>query len=82
MFDLIAERRIAEAIARGELEGLPGEGRPLALDDNPLVPEELRAAHRILKNAGIVPPEVKKLGLMRVRIESRYYTKLRAKLAR
>jgi len=25
---------------------------------------------------------VKKLGLMRVRIESRYYTKLRAKLAR
>jgi Domain of unknown function (DUF1992) len=82
MFDLIAERRIAEAIARGELEGLPGEGRPLELDDDALVPEELRAAHRILKNAGIAPPEVKKLGLMRVRIESRYYTKLRAKLAR
>ena len=82
MLDIIAERRIAEAIARGELEGLPGEGRPLELDDNPLVPEELRAAHRILKNAGIAPPEVKKLGLMRVRIESRYYTKLRAKLAR
>ena len=46
------------------------------------MPEELRAAYRILKNAGIAPPEVKKLGLMRVRIEARYYAKLRAKLAR
>lgn len=82
MFDLLAERRIAEAIARGELEGLPGEGRPLELDDDPLVPEDLRAAYRILKNAGIAPPEVKKLGLMQVRIETRYYAKLRAKLAR
>jgi hypothetical protein len=82
MFDLLAERRIAEAIARGELDGLPGAGRPLELDDDSLVPQELRAAHRILKNAGIAPPEVKKLGLMRVRIESRYYAKLRAKLAR
>ena len=82
MFDLLAERRVAEAIARGELDDLPGAGRPLDLDDDALVPEELRAAYRILKNAGIAPPEVKKLGLMRVRIEARYYAKLRAKLAR
>ena len=32
MFDLIAERKIAEALARGELDNLPGEGRPLDLD--------------------------------------------------
>jgi hypothetical protein len=31
---------------------------PLALDDDALVPEELRAAYRILKNAGYVPPEL------------------------
>lgn len=56
--DLLAEQRIAEAIARGEFDGLPGEGRPLVLDDDPLVPEELRVAHRILKNAGFLPPEL------------------------
>jgi DnaJ homologue, subfamily C, member 28, conserved domain len=57
-FELLAERRIEEALARGELDDLPGRGAPLALDDDPLVPEELRLAHRILKNAGLVPPEV------------------------
>src|ERR1051325_8469981 len=40
MFDLIAERKIAEALARGELDNLPGEGRPLELDDDALIPEE------------------------------------------
>jgi hypothetical protein len=56
--DLLAEQRIAEALARGELSNLPGEGQPLALDDDALIPEELRIAYRILKNAGFVPPEV------------------------
>jgi len=58
IFDRIAEQRIAEAIARGEFADLPGAGRPLDLDDNPLVPEDLRLAYRILKNAGYLPPEV------------------------
>ena len=61
MLDLIAERKIAEAISRGELEDLPGQGRPLDLDDDALVPEDLRLAYRILKNAGFVPPEVQAL---------------------
>ena len=61
MFDLIAERKIAEALANGELDNLPGEGRPLDLDDDALIPEELRLAYRILKNAGFVPPEVQTL---------------------
>jgi hypothetical protein len=46
------------AIAAGELDNLPGAGKPLALDDDALVPEELRVAHRILRNAGFLPPEV------------------------
>jgi DnaJ homologue, subfamily C, member 28, conserved domain len=58
MFELIAEQRIAEAIERGELADLPGAGRPLDLGDDPLVPEDLRLAYRILKNAGFVPPEL------------------------
>ena len=61
MFDLIAERKIAEAIARGELDNLPGAGRPLNLDDDALIPAELRLAYRILKNAGYVPPELETL---------------------
>jgi hypothetical protein len=56
--DHLAEQKIAEAIARGELSGLPGEGAPLPEDDAALVPEELRLAYRVLRNAGFVPPEV------------------------
>jgi hypothetical protein len=61
LLDSIAEQRIAEAIDRGELSDLPGAGRPLHLDDDALVPEDLRMAFRILKNAGFVPPEVEAL---------------------
>ena len=61
MFDAIAEQKIAEAIARGELDDLPGAGKPLELDDDSNVPEDLRLAWRILKNAGFVPPEVESL---------------------
>ena len=60
-FDVIAERRILEACARGDFDDLPGTGRPLELDDDRLVPEDLRMAYRILKNAGYVPPEVQTL---------------------
>src|SRR5688572_33108412 len=57
MLDFIAEQRIAEAIANGDFDDLPGAGKPLELDDDALIPEELRLAYRILKNAGYVPAE-------------------------
>ena len=57
-FEAIVEQRIAEASRRGDFNDLPGVGRPLSLDDDRLIPEELRVAYRILKNAGYVPPEV------------------------
>jgi len=56
--DKIAERRIVDALERGELDNLPGHGKPLQLDDDSMVPPELRAAYRILKNAGFVPPQI------------------------
>jgi len=56
--DHLVENKLAEAIRRGELSGLPGQGEPLVLDDDSLIPEELRMAYRILRNAGFVPPEV------------------------
>ena len=57
-FEWIAEQRIDEAVARGELDNLPGAGKPLNLDDDRMVPVELRMAYRILRNAGFVPPEL------------------------
>jgi len=58
ILEQLAEQRIAEAERDGLLRGLPGEGAPLDLDDDRLIPEDLRMAYRILKNAGYVPPEV------------------------
>ncbi|HEX2651572.1 MAG TPA: DnaJ family domain-containing protein [Burkholderiales bacterium] len=57
--EIIAERRIEEAVARGELQGLPGEGKPLDLDDeDPLLPYELRMAKRILKMGDTQPVDI------------------------
>jgi len=58
ILDMLAEQRILEAIERGEFDDLPGRGRPLDLDEDLIVPEELRVAYRILKNAGFLPREV------------------------
>ncbi len=59
LLDKIAEAQIREAIERGDLDDLPGAGKPLVLDDDPFVPEELRMAYKVLKNAGYVPEEVR-----------------------
>jgi hypothetical protein len=56
--DAVVEERIQEAVRRGDFDHLPGAGRPLDLDEPPLVPPELRVAYRMLKNAGFVPPEI------------------------
>jgi hypothetical protein len=61
VLELLAERKIAEAVSRGDFDNLPGAGRPLELDEDPLVPEDLRLAYRILKNAGFVPDEVRQI---------------------
>src|SRR5262249_58659236 len=56
--DNLVERRIREAQEKGEFDDLPGTGAPLAFEDDALVPEELRVAYRLLKNAGFVLPEL------------------------
>ena len=53
-----AERRIQEAQKEGAFDHLPGEGRPLNLEDDSAVPQELRMAYKVLKNAGYLPPEL------------------------
>ncbi len=43
---------------RGEFDNLAGRGKPLVMEDLSAVPEELRMAYKVMKNAGCVPPEV------------------------
>lgn len=58
LLHLLAEQKIEEAMRDGAFDDLPGQGKPLDLDDDRLVPEDARVAYRILKNAGFVPPEL------------------------
>lgn len=58
LLDRLAEERIEQVRARGELDDLPGRGRPLRLDDDAMVPADLRPAYRLLKNAGYLPEEM------------------------
>lgn len=72
IFDILAERRIAEAVARGELDDLPGAGQPLLFEDEPFVTPEQRMVNRVLKNAGFTPREVllrKEIAELRRRVE-------------
>lgn len=57
-FAKIVEERIRRAQLRGEFENLEGSGKPLGLGDGSHLPEELRLAYKILKNADCLPPEV------------------------
>ncbi len=57
-FDLLAERRMAEAVRRGELDNLPGSGKPLPPDEFANLPDEIRMACRVLRNANVVPEEM------------------------
>lgn len=54
----LAEQAILEAQRRGEFENLKGQGRPLDLESDPFMPEHLRMAYKMLKNAGYVPEEI------------------------
>lgn len=59
LIDRLVESRVREAERDGVFEDLPGQGRPLELEDDTMVPEELRAAYRLLRNSGFVPEEVR-----------------------
>jgi hypothetical protein len=58
IFAKIAERRIIEAMENGEFDNLEGMGKPITFEDDTYIPEDLRMAYRILKNAGCIPPEL------------------------
>ena len=57
-FEKLIESRIKKAQVEGAFEDLPGSGQPLHLEDDRHIPEDLRMAHKVLKNADCLPPEV------------------------
>lgn len=57
-FQKIIEQRIKEALLKGEFDDLPGRGEPIKLEDESHIPDELRLAYKVLKNANCLPPEL------------------------
>ena len=57
-FEKLVEERIRSAQRSGEFDNLEGAGKPLEAEDMSRVPQELRMAYRILKNANCLPPEI------------------------
>jgi hypothetical protein len=57
-FDKIVEERIRKAQRKGDFENLAGSGKPLKLEEDRHIAEELRLSYKILKNADCLPPEV------------------------
>ena len=56
-FEALVEERIKKAQKDGEFDNLEGMSKPFTFEGQ-YVPHELRLAHKILKNAGFLPPEV------------------------
>ena len=57
----LAEQRILEAQRNGEFDDLAGKGKPLELADYSSLPEDLRMAYHLLKNANVLPPDAELL---------------------
>lgn len=54
----IAERKISQAIEDGSLDFAKWKNMPLPADDDMQVPDDLKIAYKMLKNAGYLPPEI------------------------
>ena len=57
-FNKIVEERIKAAQRKGDFDNLDGSGQPLNLNELNGVPEDLRLAYKMLKNADLLPPEI------------------------
>lgn len=55
-YERVVDQLLRQARASGQFDNLDGQGRPLKRDvAEELVPEEMRAGFRMLKNAGFAP---------------------------
>ena len=57
-FAKLVEQRIQAAQKNGDFDNLEGAGKPINFEDDSGIPEDLRMAYKMLKNADCVPPEI------------------------
>jgi len=57
-FAKLVEQRIQAAQKNGDFESLEGAGKPIEFEDDSGIPEDLRMAYKMLKNADCTPPEI------------------------
>lgn len=54
----IAEQKIIEAMKTNNFTSDKWKNKPLPLDDDLNVPDDLKMAYKIMKNSGYLPPEI------------------------
>src|SRR5512132_3825575 len=54
-WESLIDKKIREAMERGEFDSLSGKGEPMDLSENPYEDPDWRTAHRMLRNAGFAP---------------------------
>ena len=54
------EEHIRRAIEEGKFKDLPGQGKPLQLDENPYENPEWRLAHHLLRSSGFTLPWIER----------------------
>jgi len=54
-WESLIDKKIREAMERGEFDNLAGQGKPIDLSENPYEDPDWRTAHRMLRNAGFAP---------------------------
>jgi hypothetical protein len=51
----LIDEQIQDAMRKGHFADLPGSGKPLKLDADPNTPENLRMAHKLMRDNDIMP---------------------------
>jgi hypothetical protein len=75
--ETLVEKKIREAMEKGEFDNLPGKGEPIDLSENPFENPDLRMVHKLLREAGFAPAWIEERKDIEAELE-----KARALLAR
>jgi DnaJ family protein C protein 28 len=78
-YETLVEKKIREAMEKGEFDDLPGKGKPIDLAENPFEDPELRTVHRLLKNAGYAPAWIEARKSIEAELEQARLTLARAR---
>ena len=63
------EDKIIDAMERGDFDNLPGFGKPFALENDRMVPQEYRLAYRIMRDNDVQPEWIALAREIEVRIQ-------------